>query len=193
MEKTPAPTGVYKNLAIEGETTYPPLQDFFRQHFVYSRTLVHFCQAVMQGTSPAHCAMVIPQRSLGTSWIRRLQKGVDRMNEHGSISDPCHSWSNQHDNENSTLKSWWRKFPSSRCPICLAGFHLVSREVSGTSSLPADVKLRFIGKCVCMPELIVWENWSLESDDQSDQSDRTSPMVNQRSCYKHCRWWLKSD
>lgn len=41
MEETPAPTGVYKNLAIESETTYPPLQDFFRQHFVYSRTLVH--------------------------------------------------------------------------------------------------------------------------------------------------------
>ena len=105
-------------------------------------TLEHWCicQAVMQGTSPTHCAMVIPQRSLGTSWIRRLQKGVDRMNEHGSISDPCHSWSNQHDNENSTLKRWWRNFPSSRCPICLAGFHLVSREVSGTSSLPADVQ-----------------------------------------------------
>ena len=41
MEKTPAPTGVYKNPAIEGETTYPPLQDFFRQHFVYSRKFVH--------------------------------------------------------------------------------------------------------------------------------------------------------
>ena len=107
MEENLAPTGMYKNLGPGRLNHLSTLAGFLPSTHNIGAIARRSCRELHQ-----HIA---PWWFLNGRWVLLglwdCRRGVDRMNDHGSISDPCHSWSNQHDNENSTLtKSWWTIF-----------------------------------------------------------------------------------